>query len=55
MENGSTPLVGSRIRRGSDLVRHSRTFGDKMAAEAWLNAERLLIEGGVEAAPRARG
>lgn len=29
---------------GPDLDRHSRTFGDKLAAEAWLAAERKLIE-----------
>lgn len=38
-------VTGWRARyRGPDLNRHTRTFGDRMAAEAWLAAERRLIE-----------
>ncbi len=48
-------IVSWRARyRGPDLARHSRTFGDKMAAEAWLNAERLLIERDDWTPPRVR-
>lgn len=39
---------------GPDLKRHSRNFGDKMAAEAWLNAERLLIDRDLWTPPRER-
>ena len=35
-------------------ARYSRTFGDKMAAEAWLSSERRLIDRGEWTPPRAR-
>ena len=38
-------VTGWRARYwGPDLGRHTRTFGDRMAAEAWLADERRLIE-----------
>lgn len=38
-------MTGWRARyTGPDAQRHPKTFGDKMAAEAWLNAERILID-----------
>jgi hypothetical protein len=39
---------------GPDTQRHPKTFGDKMAAEAWLNAERILIDRGGWTPPKAR-
>ncbi|WP_447925497.1 site-specific integrase [Georgenia muralis] len=48
-------VTGWRARyTGPDLMRHSRNFGDKMAAEAWLNAERLLIDRDLWTPPRDR-
>ncbi|MFD1506770.1 tyrosine recombinase XerC [Georgenia yuyongxinii] len=48
-------VIGWRARyTGPDLKRHSRNFGDKMAAEAWLNAERLLIDRDLWTPPRER-
>lgn len=48
-------VTGWRARyTGRDLKRHSRSFGDKMAAEAWLNAERLLIDRDQWTPPRER-
>jgi hypothetical protein len=48
-------VTGWRARyTGPDLRRHSRNFGDKMAAEAWLNAERLLIDRDLWTPPRER-
>ena len=44
----------TRYHTGPDLMRHSRNFGDKMAAEAWLNAERLLIDRDLWTPPRDR-
>lgn len=35
-------------------ARYSRSFGDKMAAEAWLSAERALIDRGEWTSPEAR-
>lgn len=48
-------VTGWRARyTGPDLERHPKTFGDKMAAESWLNAERLLIDRGDQGTrPRA--
>jgi integrase len=41
----SSKTVGWRARYwGPDLKRHARTFGDRMAAEAWLAAEHKLID-----------
>lgn len=38
-------VTGWRARYvGPDMLRHQMTFGDKMAAEAWLNSERILID-----------
>lgn len=31
---------------GPDTEKHTGSFGDKMAAEAWLNDERILIDRG---------
>ena len=39
---------------GPDLARHERTFVDKMAAEAWLNDERILIDRGEWTPPKVR-
>lgn len=39
---------------GPDLERHHQVFGDKMAAEAWLNAERILIDRGEWKSPTRR-
>ena len=47
--------TGWRARyTGPDFARHSRVFADKMAAEAWLNDERILIERGQWKSPRVR-
>lgn len=49
-------VTGWRARyTGPDLERHPRTFGDKMAAESWLNAERILIDRGEWKPPKVRG
>jgi hypothetical protein len=38
-------VIGWRARYwGPDLKRHTRQFGDRMAAEAWLAAEQKLID-----------
>jgi hypothetical protein len=48
-------VTGWRARyTAPDLKRHSRGFGDRMAAEAWPNAERLLIDRDVWTPPRGR-
>jgi hypothetical protein len=48
-------VAGWRARYvGPDTQRHLRTFGDKMAAEAWLNAERILIDRGEQTQPVGR-
>jgi integrase len=39
---------------GPDTERHPRSFSDKMAAEAWLNDERVLIDRGEWTPPKAR-
>lgn len=54
-KNADTGKVTSWRARylGPDLERHHQSFGDKMAAEAWLNAERILIDRG-EWKPPAR-
>ena len=39
---------------GPDTEKHTRSFGDKMAAEAWLNAERILIDRGGWKPPKVR-
>jgi hypothetical protein len=47
--------TGWRARyTGPDLARHPKTFSDKMAAEAWLNAERILIDRGEWKPPKVR-
>jgi hypothetical protein len=55
-KNAATGKVtGWRARyTGPDAQRHPKTFGDKMAAEAWLNAERILIDRGEWKLPRVR-
>ena len=51
----SEKVTGWRARyTGPDAQRHPKTFGDKMAAEAWLNAERILIDRGEWKPPRVR-
>lgn len=48
-------VTGWRARyTGPDLERHSKRFGDKMAAEAWLNDERILIDRGEWTPPEVR-
>ncbi|MFC7879502.1 tyrosine-type recombinase/integrase [Isoptericola sp. NPDC057391] len=48
-------VTGWRARYwGPDLGRHTRTFGDRMAAEAWLADERRLIERGEWLPPNGR-
>jgi len=48
-------VTGWRARyTGPDLARHPKTFSDKMAAEAWLNAERILIDRGEWKPPKVR-
>lgn len=48
-------VTGWRARyTGPDLERHPKTFGDKMAAESWLNAERILIDRGEWKPPKVR-
>ncbi|RPF21427.1 site-specific integrase [Myceligenerans xiligouense] len=39
---------------GPDTERHERPFVDKMAGEAWLNAERILIDRGEWTPPKVR-
>jgi integrase len=39
---------------GPDIEKHTRSFGDNMAAEAWLNAERILIDRGGWKPPKVR-
>jgi integrase len=39
---------------GPDLSRHSRSFADRMAAEAWLAAERRLVDRGEWTSPAVR-
>lgn len=39
---------------GPDADRHEKSFGDQMAAEAWLNDERILIDRGQWSPPKAR-
>jgi integrase len=51
----SGKVTGWRARYvGPDTQRHPKTFGDKMAAEAWLNVERILIDRGEWKPPKAR-
>lgn len=50
IEERKSPVAGTvtsvRARyTGPDTEKHHRSFGDK-AAEAWLNAERILIDRG---------
>jgi hypothetical protein len=59
LEKGTSARTGAvtgwRARyTGPDLERHPKTFGDKMAAEAWLNAERILIDRGEWKPPKVR-
>jgi integrase len=39
---------------GPDTDRHGRSFSDRMAAEAWLNEERILIDRGEWTPPKVR-
>jgi hypothetical protein len=39
---------------GPDTEKHPRSFGDRIAAEAWLNAERILIDRGEWKPPKVR-
>lgn len=39
---------------GPDTEKHGRSFGDKMAAAAWLNDERILIDRGEWKPPKVR-
>lgn len=51
----SGKVTGWRARYvGPDTQRHPKTFGDKMAAEAWLNDERILIDRGEWKPPKVR-
>lgn len=59
IEERKSPVTGAvtsiRARyTGPDTEKHYRSFGDKMAAEAWLNAERILIDRGEWTPPKAR-
>ncbi|WP_423465011.1 site-specific integrase [Promicromonospora sp. MS192] len=59
IEERKSPVTGAvtsiRARyTGPDTEKHHRSFGDKMAAEAWLNAERILIDRGEWTPPKAR-
>jgi hypothetical protein len=48
-------VIGWRARyTGPDTQRHSRLFGDKMAADTWLNDERILIDRGEWKPPKVR-
>ena len=52
-DNGE--ITGYRARyTGPDLKRHARVFVDKMAAETWLNSERILIDRSEWIPPRER-